>query len=352
MSASWRFSQKPPLQLPCNHLRIPDKLSPLIDYKGFSYIMLWGLSTLLLSGNSLNQVRLQGREGRAFVRRPLAPSQRLDGCNVTSCTFSVVSTNISLTEAGWPSAWGWGFFHFDSAGPLKGLQLVRRSLPRGSQHTFGAMMMTIENVALHVDHDLVFKIPSVCTCCHMLYTVRAGLFLLYPCGCPLPRTGLALKALGVTSHCPAWQHGSDAVKCHFAIAHRGSEVLRGPYPWWWETNGTQLKVTRPGSWIMPRTAGFFLGGEMEIICIFYVMSQSSLNNSVGVKMIFWMAASIKKICQLHHVQHNIRHRLPLQEQPLIIYPTVKDESASTEMTYTAATALHWTVRWTRRITAG
>lgn len=26
---------------------------------------------------------------------------------------------------------------------------------------------------------------------------------------------------------PAWERGSDAVKCHFSIAHKGSELLRG-----------------------------------------------------------------------------------------------------------------------------
>lgn len=40
----------------------------------------------------------------------------------------------------------------------------------------------------------------------------------------------------------AWQHGSDAVKCHFAVAHRGSKLLQGLFPWWWETNGTTILV--------------------------------------------------------------------------------------------------------------
>lgn len=44
-----------------------------------------------------------------------------------------------------------------------------------------------------------------------------------------PTTGVPSSHLGhvVRPHAPAWQHGSDAVKCHFAVAQRSSELLQG-----------------------------------------------------------------------------------------------------------------------------
>lgn len=133
----------------------------------------------------------------------------------------------------------------------------------------------IENMTFYVNNRTrrvwlaIFYLPLThavklqCRRCHILHSY-ARLLLLQFCGRPLPsdRGSALVSALSVWCDLalPAWQHGSGAVKCHIAVAFRGSGLLRGLMHGGGKQmeQESQLKVKLQCSWIQFRTAVFIL----------------------------------------------------------------------------------------------
>lgn len=92
---------------------------------------------------------------------------------------------------------------------------------------------------------LALVITLLCRRCRPLYTRRIvatplSVDVLSP---PWPEASLiSPRGMWCDLAISAWQHGSDAVKCHFTVAHRGSKLLQGLNPWWWGINGTRVLV--------------------------------------------------------------------------------------------------------------
>ncbi len=132
--------------------------------------------------------------------------------------------------------------------------------------------MIKENPTLYVDNNFktnqkkrFWDPTSVCDLC----TMQTVSCIVQDC-CHSPRVyvlsplmrGLPRSHLGhvVRPRAPARQHGSDAVKCHFAVAQRNSELLQGLIHGGGKQmeQESQLKVTQQGSWVQSTTAAFIL----------------------------------------------------------------------------------------------
>lgn len=116
-------------------------------------------------------------------------------------------------------------------------------------------------------------IKLLCRRCHILYICRIvatpSVWMSSPPwleACPGLAPGMWCD-LGL----PAWQHGSDAVKCHFSVSSQKQQVAAGPYPWWWEANGVTVKgqTTSLMNTVWNSCIHFKFGGNIFILYMIF-----------------------------------------------------------------------------------
>lgn len=188
----------------------------------------------------------------------------------------IINKHFFQQSGGWASVWSWALqlsaICWQNDGGIFELCIGNSSIIRlyyfstlASRFCLCVIMM-IENVTLCVEdlqsnstllriiiHEVVqlFQTPAS-TCDYItMQTLSSTVHTQDCCDSPLcgrplpPRPEASLispRGMWCDLAISAWQHGSDAVKCHFTVAHRGSKLLQGLNPWWWGINGTRVLV--------------------------------------------------------------------------------------------------------------